>query len=159
MPPDSTIRARFWSKVDRSGGPDACWLWTATVKSTGYGEIKYRGVHWGAHRLAYVLEVGPIPDGMWVLHRCDNRRCVNPAHLFLGTHTDNMRDASGKGRIRGFESGENHPHAVLTADQVRAIRNLHAAGGKTYSEIGRELGIAPELVRPIVLRRSWRHMA
>jgi hypothetical protein len=75
-----------------------CWLWTQSVKSYGYGQVQSRGVNYHAHRLAYALFVGPIPRGMFVCHVCDTPLCVNPAHLFLGTHSDNMRDARTKGR-------------------------------------------------------------
>lgn len=97
--PESTLAARFWEKVDRAEG---CWLWTG-AKSSGYGKIQRgqrgAGYVW-AHRVAWELTVGPIPDGLQVLHACDNPPCVNPAHLFLGTRSDNMRDAASKGRLR-----------------------------------------------------------
>lgn len=94
------IHGRFWSKVDRSGGPDACWNWTSALRSKGYGDFLVRGKErCAAHRLSYIWAYGPIPNGLFVLHRCDNKLCVNPAHLFLGTHHDNMNDLTTKRRL------------------------------------------------------------
>jgi hypothetical protein len=85
---------RFWPKVDQSGGPDACWPWTAYCQPNGYGEFDKK---W-AHRVAYELAIGPITPGGTICHTCDNPRCVNPSHLFLGTQGDNVRDMVAKGR-------------------------------------------------------------
>lgn len=94
--PKPTPAERFWSKVDRSG---ECWEWTAGLNQAGYGQFSM----WPdrperAHRFSWVLHNGPIPDDLCVLHACDNRKCVNPAHLFLGTRGDNIRDCFAKGR-------------------------------------------------------------
>jgi hypothetical protein len=84
--------------LERIEKGEGCWLWTGAIGTKGYGRVQYRGQLWTASRAVYNEFVGPIPAGMWVLHRCDNPPCVNPAHLFLGTHTDNVRDAVAKGR-------------------------------------------------------------
>lgn len=92
------IHVRFWAKVDASGGPDGCWIWTGARFPFGYGAIKIGGRPRGAHRTAWELVNGPIPEGLNVLHHCDNPPCVNPAHLFLGTLRDNALDMFAKGR-------------------------------------------------------------
>jgi hypothetical protein len=102
----------FW---DRATKGDGCWIWQAARNSGGYGE--YRGGY--AHRYAYEQAVGPIPPGMHVLHRCDNPPCINPAHLWVGTNLDNVRDAQAKGRIL---VGEQRHNAKLSREDVLAIR-------------------------------------
>jgi hypothetical protein len=99
---------------------------------------------------------GPVPMGMFVCHRCDTPRCVNPAHLFLGTQTDNMRDCSNKGRSNK-PRGEEHPRARLTAGQVVEIRKRHSAGD-SLKAIARAFGISWHSVSPIVSGQAWSHV-
>lgn len=146
---------RFWSRVDKSGGPDACWLWTGSI-TYGYGRVFWKGTLWGAHRVAWELGMGKkIPEGMYILHHCDNRRCCNPKHLFLGTQKDNMQDAVSKGRaIRGETSGR----AKLTADGVREIRKLYEETAVTRKELAGRFGIGPGAISSVVHRRTWKHI-
>jgi predicted DNA-binding protein (UPF0251 family) len=114
-----------------------------------------------AHRVSWGLHNGPIPEGMWVLHRCDNPSCVNPTHLFLGTQADNVADMISKGRQATPEQtahiGEKNGRARLTPDQVRTIRTL-VAGGVSETEAARRYGVGQTTVSYIVLRKSWKHI-
>lgn len=106
----------FWCRVDSSQGATECWPWTGAKTSLGYGRLSFGGQRYIAHRLAYQLSAGPIPEGMHVCHSCDNPPCCNPAHLWLGTRTDNMRDMLAKGR--GCH-GPNRPGLKGEANQTR----------------------------------------
>lgn len=144
----------FWSKVARS---DSCWTWSGHRDRQGYGELHHRGMYLRAHRVAWQLMNGPIPDGLHVLHHCDNPPCVNPAHLFLGTNADNVADKTAKGRGRGGR-GEAHRNAKLTADQVREIREL-AASGLTQREIAARYGVRHTAIGKILRGERWGHLS
>jgi hypothetical protein len=138
---------RFWSKVDKT---DGCWLWTAYRNGHGYGKVSINGTPRRAHRVAWELTHGEIPEGMDVLHSCDNPPCVNPAHLHLGTHTTNMREMfARKRRVK------NNPWKV-TADQVREIRARYAAGGTSYRKLAVDYGVHAVHIGHIVRRVVWR---
>lgn len=118
------IAIRFWRQVDMSGGPDACWRWQGRQNESGYGLLKH--VHlqnFTTHRIAWELTHGVIPEGMSVLHRCDVRHCVNPAHLWLGTQADNMQDCATKGRMQGSRKVDNPPQ--LRAPRIHHRKGLH----------------------------------
>ena len=150
---------RFLEKVDKT---KSCWLWTGTTSRNGYGQFydgantRAKGAHMeGAHRVAYSLFYGEIPDKMCVLHRCDVRNCVNPDHLFLGTHKENTADMFSKNRNHVVRlSGERNPSAKLTLEQVEEIREKHAAGVK-QKDICKEYGIHRSTVLRITSGASW----
>lgn len=135
-----------------------CWEWQGSRTVQGYGRVRMpekRGGVIKAHRRAWELASGEIPDGLLVLHHCDNRPCVRPDHLFLGTAYDNMRDMSQKGRAAGFKrKGANHPLAKLTQAQVDDIRSRVWKHGK-YAEWAREFGVTDGTVRSIYRGDSW----
>lgn len=134
---------RFFEKVKRG---DDCWEWTAKKNNKGYGMFGGRVVEGFslAHRVSYEFAYGPIPKGKWVLHNCDNRGCVNPEHLFLGTHTDNMRDMHSKGRGR----------SILGPVEAAEIRRRRKAGEKR-GLLATEYGISVAQVKNITIGRSW----
>ena len=102
-------KTRFWSKVNQRG-PDDCWEWQEGKSKQGYGQFTLYGAHLRAHRFAWMLTHGPIPDEMLVCHKCDNPPCCNPSHLFLGTHLDNQRDKKAKGRCATGERNGAHTY-------------------------------------------------
>lgn len=106
---------RFWASVNR-GGENDCWIWTGAARPTGYGICRWRQRPDGAHRVSWEMANGrAVPDGMYVLHRCDNPQCVNPRHLFVGTHSDNMRDMLAKGRGRWRNHAAKRRRALNTS--------------------------------------------
>ena len=145
----------FWQRVDKQRG--GCWNWRGATNSDGYGNVFYEGTNWKAHRLSYALTSGEIPDGRHVLHRCDNPACVNPDHLFLGNHSDNMRDRAAKGRHNvGDRKGIKHPMARLSEQDVLEIRAL--AGTMCHREIGLRYGVTTNNIHRIIVRKSWKHI-
>lgn len=160
----NSITRRFWSKVDKTPGhgPQGdCWLWTGAPNSDGYGSLRIGSRRDGSrtgiksHRLSYLLHYGNVPDGLQVLHRCDNPPCVNPDHLFLGTHTDNMRDRSAKGR-GNHPTGERNAATRLSSRQVATIRERYAKGEVFQHQLAAEFGIAQTTVSAIVRGEIWK---
>lgn len=159
-----TLSERFWPKVEKV--PGGCWLWKGATNGDGYGHIAVDAAGrklMKAHRLAWELANGPIPDGKCVLHRCDTPNCVNPDHLFLGTQLENMRDCKAKGRLipasrpRSIPAGENNPNARVTETQVREIR-LKARAGVCQKLLQAEYGLSRAGIQRIVSRRAWPHV-
>jgi predicted XRE-type DNA-binding protein len=143
-----TLRERFEEKY--LVAPNGCWEWTATRNHSGYGQIRTRSKPRHAHRVSWEIYRGPIGDGLHVLHRCDNRRCVNPDHLFLGTHVENMRDMNSKGR---GAIHERHGSAKLTEAVVAEIRSLK--GAMLQREIAAQFGISKSQVGNILRGEQW----
>lgn len=173
--PPAPIGERFWSKVEKGRG---CWLWKADVSTSGYGRFWITGPNARqvqAHRFAYEDVVGPIPEGMWVLHTCDNPPCVRPDHLFLGTQQDNTDDMVAKGRQAqgdrhgsrlhperlargprwggGRLFGERNPSAKLTQAQVDAIRQSNASS----RDLAAQYGVGKRAIEKIRSGKRWPH--
>lgn len=148
----ASLRERIQNYTEHGEG---CWSWTGYRDPNGYGRLRVDGVPKLAHRLSWELYRGTIPEGMHVLHRCDNPPCVKPAHLFLGDHDMNMRDKMAKKRHRyGVSKGEKHGCSKLTEQQVREIR---ASVGPSRI-IGEQYGISGRQVREIRTRTAWAHI-
>lgn len=177
-------KAKFWNKVDRSGGPDACWPWTgnnAGPQRGRYGIFDRRRdgkrLARRSHRVAYELTVGPIPDGLMLRHSCDNPPCCNPAHLIPGTAAENSADMVSRGRHwtqtrperipRGddhwarrlgsgsYARGEAHHAARLTRGKVEEMRRRYAEGGHTYKTLADEYGVSKATVGEIIRGDIW----
>lgn len=152
---------RFWNKVDKSGGNDACWTWTSYINPrTGYGQMtKGRGVLLLAHRVSYELAYGEIPNGKCVCHSCDNRKCCNPSHLWTGTSRDNILDAVKKGRMSKppIHYGINHPLTKITDDDVRNIRLLRK-NGVSSNVLAHHFGLHKTTIINIDHRQTWGHI-
>lgn len=150
---------RFWGNVEK--GTD-CWIWQAGKFDNGYGQFRVGNKKIKAHRFAWEAVNGPIPEGIKVLHKCDNPPCVNPDHLFLGTNRDNTVDALIKGRIQPAKNlkhfvGEESPNAKLTDVSVLQIREAFQSGRSKYW-IAKKFGIAQSTVTQIVTGVTWRHL-
>lgn len=179
-------RQRFCSKVDRAS-PHDCWPWIGSLYRTGYGNVRIRGKTYRSHRVAWAIAKGVIPAGLCVLHKCDNRACCNPEHLFLGSLKDNITDMYRKGRARpptgkahgsrthperlargnrhgthtkpeSIPRGIKRPGAKLTEYEVKQIRRLYAAGDISHSHLAAQYGVCQQPIWCILVRRHWKHV-
>lgn len=145
---DSELRAVIAARLSKhTVRGEGCWLWQRARNSQGYGQMAVHRRTMSTHRVAYVLEHGAIPDGLLVLHRCDVRRCINPAHLFLGTTADNSADMVAKGRQA---HGERNPRARLSDADVATIR-ARCAAGESRASVARAFGVSGPYVSTLAL--------
>ena len=170
-------KRNFWRKVDKMNGPKMphmetrCWQWTgAGVNSGKYGRFNLGGKEYSPHRISFVIAGGILEDGMLACHKCDHPTCVNPAHLFSGTHSDNARDSMEKGRSAMGERhwlrkhperatrGEKSGSAKLTEESVREIRIKFAVHRITKKELGLQFGVTTANIHRIVTRQTWAHI-
>jgi transposase-like protein len=157
------VEERFWERVEKT---DSCWLWKGTILPSGYGRLtsgsRRKGTYvvTSAHRLSYELHHGAVPTGKNVLHRCDVKHCVNPAHLYVGTAKDNADDrhARNAGWHRNRPRGTAVHTATLTDEQALAIRERYAQGGVTYAQVAAEFGTTRVVVGKVVRGTHWAHI-
>ncbi len=152
--PTTDPEIRFWQYVQKTA---SCWLWTgALYQRDGYGQFWDGTKRTRAHRFAYEYFVGSLDDNQ-VLHRCDNRACVNPEHLFLGTHADNMTDMVKKGRSPRMQ-GERNGAAKLTETRVKTARYAHHKYGIPQQQIAKRYGVSPAAINFAILGHTWKHV-
>jgi hypothetical protein len=143
MTVSADAEARFWARVDKTA---ECWNWTGSIQSRGYGDGSFGGRRLLVHRLSWELAHDEAPPrGLSVLHRCDNRRCVRPEHLFLGTPADNTLDMMQKGR---------QVTCKLTRENAIAIREACAAG-VAYRQLAMQYGVSPSTIKAVASRQNW----
>lgn len=152
-----TTVERFWAKVDRTGGPHACWPWTGALDPSGYGAFKIDGKKYNSHRVAFAIEHGELPrDGM-ALHACDNRACCNPACLRSGNSADNHADASNRHRWAPYR-GRANTWAKFTDDLVKELRADLEMGRVSIRAAARRHGVSHSTIRRIATRQTWAHV-
>lgn len=169
-----TVEVRFWAKVNKAEGQGPrgnCWEWQARRHRQGYGQFTMNrgGERWKtvlAHRVAWELTHGAIPDGLDVLHHCDNPPCSRPIHLFLGTNADNSVDMVAKGRqskgdswpARRRAKGSQHYNATLNENIVRKIRRLYAKGNVSYQALADDCNVSAGAIYFAISRKTWKHV-
>lgn len=151
------LKDRLLAKAEWDG---SCLLWCGAMHPRGYGLIRKAGKWSKAYRVSYEIHHGAIPDGMVVMHSCDQPGCINPAHLSIGTQRDNVRDMISKGRDNRL-SGERHPHAKLTVEEVAEIRRRYIPRkhGCGAGALAMEFGVSKQTVQAILVGETWRGFA
>jgi len=142
----------FWDRYQKIGD---CWIWQGSGNPRGYGQVSIKGKLQLVHRIAWILIYGEIPEGLRVCHRCDNRRCINPKHLFLGTDTDNVKDMWQKDRNN--HKGEHNPFAKLTDEEVRQIKKL-LSQNEPVKKIANLYNVKPIAIYHIKEGHNWSHI-
>lgn len=149
----SSVYTKFITKVAFAGSD--CWYWYGAMHKLGYGLMSALGES-KAHRISWRLHKGDIPDGLFVLHKCDVRNCVNPDHLFLGTQTDNMRDMVKKGRCRNATGrGEDNCRSKLTNLKAQLIREEFARGGIMQIELAKKYNLSPMTISRLIRMETY----
>jgi hypothetical protein len=161
---------RFLSRITKTA---TCWLWNARCFPNGYGQFRIDKRQLGAHRVSWAIHHGEFPDAsLCVCHRCDNPACVNPSHLWLGTHQENAADKKAKGRANNphgqrhgsylhpesTAKGERNGQALLSAQQVAAIRETYSRGGVRQKDLALQFGIGQTTVSAIIRKTNWTHV-
>lgn len=135
--------------------PNGCWNFSGRLSSRGYGMLKWQSKNTYAHRLMYVQTHGQIPDGLWVLHHCDNPQCINPEHLYAGTPSDNAKDRENRGR-GNQRYGERKSDKIPHINAARIIRYMYKTKKGGYRKIGALFGISASHTRNIVTGKCWK---
>lgn len=152
MPKPNDI-ADFWRQVNKTSD---CWNWVGTKPSGRYGRFKFKGEKFAAHRFSWLIHHGEIPSGAHVLHHCDNPACVNPSHLYLGDHKQNMSDKVARGRCNAA-CGEGNGFSKLTEHDVRRIRARYSEGARQV-DLARDFNVYQTTISKIVTRKQWSHI-
>lgn len=151
-----TVDVKFWSNV-AVVGENKCWPWMGRRVGNGYGKLKRNGKDWRANRYVWLITHGDVPSNKYVCHKCDNPKCCNPSHLFLGTAKENTADMVAKHRA-GRMLGEKNHRSKLNSDAVRAIRD-RVTNGEKQIDLCREYGISPATISVIVNQKTWKEVA
>lgn len=158
------MKERFWSKVNKSSGsygddgtyPTECWEWIGAKMVQGYGQLRINGKHRLAHRVAFELDGQRLSSQQCVLHKCDNRACVNPSHLRIGTRRENVQDAYDKGRNKGAIGQTNH-NSKLTPESVKSIRDA-VSSGASHQEMADRFGVSRPTISYLIQGKTWQHV-
>jgi hypothetical protein len=153
-------KEKFWTYVDKKSN-NKCWEWKKSLTKTGYGKYWYNNKCHLSHRLAYIFAFGNIPQNKFVCHKCDNPKCCNPNHLFLGTPKQNTDDMIRKQRQQNYSNvlyGENHPRAKLNNNDIKEIRFLHKNKLMKVKEIAKKFNISIPTLECIIYNKTWKHI-
>jgi len=152
--PEHVVK-NFWSKVNYPGNDQDCWEWTAYVLWDGYGQFRFFGKNIKCHKVSYMYYFGPIPPGLWILHKCNNKLCVNPNHLYAGTRQDNANDA------KYFETfvGSKNGRSILNENKIyEIITDVYNNKYTSICQIADNCGVCPQTIRYIFKRKLWTHI-